>query len=114
MARCSITVRGLDGGSGGPCGPASRTLRIEIGGDLVVGDVEVVLAGLAHVAERVDVGALVCDVSGVTRVGLHTVDALARLRLGTCRLGCSLVLSHPDRALRTLIHLAGLDAHLLW
>lgn len=110
--RCRITVRGLDGGSGGTCGSVAGTVRLEIVGDPILEDVEVVLAGLVGVAQRGRVGSLVCDVSGVTKVGLHTVDALARLRLGTSRLGCPLVLSGPDRNLRALIHLAGLDAHL--
>ncbi|MEV3989490.1 STAS domain-containing protein [Streptomyces sp. NPDC049837] len=57
-----------------------------------------------------DAGDVVCDVAGVTRPSLATVDALARLRLTAGRLGHRMTVRGAGPGLRTLLELVGLDA----
>lgn len=52
-------------------------------------------------------GVVVCDVHGVEPSAV-TVDALARLQLGTRRRGCEVRLRHASDALLHLVELMGL------
>lgn len=56
-----------------------------------------------------DPGDVICDVAGVTRPGLATVDALARLRLTAGRLGHRMTVRGAGPGLRMLLELVGLD-----
>ncbi|MFJ3163194.1 STAS domain-containing protein [Streptomyces kanasensis] len=51
---------------------------------------------------------VVCDVGGVTRPGLATVDALARLHLTARRLGHRMAVRGAGTDLRLLLELVGL------
>ena len=53
---------------------------------------------------------VVCDVTGLTKVDLELIDALARFALVLRRRGCSVVVRHACSRLRELLELAGLDA----
>ena len=55
-----------------------------------------------------DPSMLYCDAAGLTRVGLGTVDALARLVLTARRMGCRLVVRNASVELADLLGLAGL------
>ncbi|MGA4800995.1 STAS domain-containing protein [Streptomyces lavendulocolor] len=52
---------------------------------------------------------IICDVGGVTRPDLATVEALARLRLTVQRLGRRMTVRNAQPALRALLELVGLD-----
>ena len=52
-------------------------------------------------------GVALCDVAGV-QADAVTVDALARLQLGACRLGCQVRLRNASRELRELVAFMGL------
>ncbi|OKK06117.1 hypothetical protein AMK26_08575 [Streptomyces sp. CB03234] len=54
-------------------------------------------------------GDVVCDVGGVTRPDLATVEALARLRLTAQRLGHRMAVRGAQPAFRELLELVGLD-----
>ncbi|WP_228979812.1 STAS domain-containing protein [Streptomyces sp. DH12] len=53
-------------------------------------------------------GDVICDVGGVTRPDLATVDALARLHLTARRLGRRMTVRNAQPALRALLELVGL------
>lgn len=65
---------------------------------------------LAH--DEPDVSTLVCDVQGLCRPDLGTVEALARLQLLARRLDRPLVLRGASDDLHQLIELVGLVEHL--
>lgn len=52
---------------------------------------------------------VICDVGGVTRPGLATVEALARLRLTAQRRGRRMTVRNAQPALRALLELVALD-----
>ncbi|ORT54026.1 STAS domain-containing protein [Streptomyces sp. CB03238] len=57
-----------------------------------------------------DVGCdVICDIGGVTRPNLVTVEALARLRLTAQRLGRRMTVRNAQPAVRELLELVGLD-----
>ncbi|MGW4030036.1 STAS domain-containing protein [Streptomyces sp. NPDC004838] len=51
----------------------------------------------------------VCDVRELTAADLTAIDAIARMRLTTHRLGCRFRLLGPGPELRALLHLVGLS-----
>jgi STAS domain len=62
----------------------------------------------SRVRESDDPGIDVCDVYGITQLGLQTIDALARLQLAARRQGRRLALGNASPELRELLELAGL------
>ncbi|MER7107927.1 STAS domain-containing protein [Streptomyces sp. NPDC000229] len=67
----------------------------------------------ALLGERGDPGDVICDVGGVTRPNLATVEALGRLRLTAQRLDRRMTVRNAQPALRALLELVGLADQLL-
>jgi hypothetical protein len=61
-----------------------------------------------RVRESDDPGIDVCDVYGITQLGLQTIDVLARLQLAARRQGRRLAFGNASPELRELLELAGL------
>lgn len=88
------------------------TARLEVTGYLEVAAVQAVLASLSRLVAEQAVVVLACDVAGLARADVCTVDALARLQIGARRLGCPLVLCGVGADLRALIAFVGLTEEL--
>jgi anti-anti-sigma regulatory factor len=82
--------------------------RIAVSGTVTRGDIPVLCADLAERLRGRGAGVVVCDVSGVDRPDLVTVEILARLRLTARRHGCVLVVQGADPRLEGLVNLVGL------
>lgn len=110
MAQWRIRTGDAGGDVDAP-GTSARRLRLVLVGELVIGDVDAVLAQLDRLgagSEVDSVESLECDVRGVAPANLGTIDALARLQLGARRRGCELTLWGVRHDLRRLIRSAGL------
>ncbi len=88
-------------------------LLVLAGGTLTRADVAARCAELAEALRGHGRGVVVCDVSGVTRPDLVTVEALARLRLTASRFGWRLEVRGAGPDLRDLADLLGLAGALL-
>ena len=72
-------------------------------------DLPALCAYLRQRLVETDADQVVCEVRGLRRPTITTLDILARLQLTARRLGCQLRLRHPDPRLRALLELAGLS-----
>ncbi|WP_436535907.1 STAS domain-containing protein [Actinoplanes sp. HUAS TT8] len=92
---------------------ADSVIPFTVGATLTRADVPGLCAGLSALVQGRDHGVVVCDVSGVGRPSVVTVEALARLRLTARRHGWRLVLDGAGPQLRGLVRLLGLAGELL-
>lgn len=93
---------------GGPTRVTTSTIRFTVGGAVTRADLPGLCTDLADVLRGRDRGVVICDVTGVTRPDLVTIEALARLRLTARRHGWRLVVSGAGAGLRELAGLFGL------
>jgi STAS domain len=97
------------GGSGGPLYMADSAVFFAVGAAVTRADVPGLCAELAALVSDRESGLVVCDVSGVGRPSVATVEALARLRLTALRHGWGLVIRGAGPELGGLLRLAGLS-----
>jgi ABC-type transporter Mla MlaB component len=95
-----------------PGGPQYVTTTFAVSGTVTRGDIPGLCVDLAERLRGRGVGVVICDITGVARPDLATVEALARLRLTARRHGWTLVVQGADPGLLGLINLVGLDAAL--
>jgi STAS domain-containing protein len=100
------------GGAGGPIHMADSAVPFTVGATVARADIPGLCAGLSALVEGGDRGVVVCDVSGLGRPTVVTVEALARLRLTARRHGWRLVLHGAGPDLRGLVRLLGLAGEL--
>ena len=92
----------------GPTGMASAAIPFALGPAVTRADIPVLCADLAALLRDRTGGPVVCDVAGVVRADLVTVEALARLRVTARRYGRRMVVSGAAPGLRDLVALLGL------
>ncbi|BCY11656.1 STAS domain-containing protein [Actinoplanes sp. L3-i22] len=95
-----------------PVGPHHVAVLFAVGSTVTRADIPGLCAGLSALLDAGDRGVVLCDVSGVTRPTVVTVEALARLRLTARRHGRRLLLAGARPDLRGLIRLLGLAGEL--
>jgi hypothetical protein len=88
-------------------------IRFAVAGTVVRADVPTLCADLAARLDGRGGGVVICDVAAVSRPGVVTVEALARLRLTARRHGWTLVVHGAGADLRELVGLLGLADALL-
>ena len=86
---------------------------MEISGPIVPADLAGLCARVRVEHESGGADVFVCDVAGLTKPDVGTVDALARLQLAARRLGRPFRLRHASPDLVELLTLCGLDDVLL-
>jgi hypothetical protein len=79
-----------------------------VGPTVTRADIPVLCAGLAELLRGRAGGVVICEVAGVTRPDVATVEALARLRLTARRHGWRLAVGGAGPGLLRLIRLLGL------
>jgi anti-anti-sigma regulatory factor len=89
-------------------GPISMAACFAVGPTVTRADIPVLCTGLAELLRGRAGGVVVCDVTGVARPDLVTIDALARLRMTARRHGWELVVSGAAPDLLRLLRLVGL------
>jgi anti-anti-sigma regulatory factor len=94
--------------SGAGAGPITMAAHFSVGTTVTRADVPVLCAGLADLLRGRTGSVVICDVAGVARPDVVTVDALARLRLTARRHGCELVVGGAGAELSRLLRLVGL------
>lgn len=93
---------------GSPTRVTTSTIRFAVGGTLTRADLAVLCTDLADVLRGRDRGVVICDVAGVARPDVVTIEALARLQVTARRHGWRLVVSGAGAGLRELAGLLGL------
>lgn len=83
-------------------------VTLAVGAAVTRADIAGLCTGLAALVDGRERGVVVCDVSGVGRPSVVTVEALARLGLTARRHGWRLVLDGAGPDLRALVRLLGL------
>src|SRR4051812_1458017 len=91
---------------------AESAVPFAVGATVTRADIPGLCAGLSALVDGGDRGVVVCDVSGVGRPTVVTVEALVRLRLTARRHGSRLVLDGAGPDLRALVRLLGLAGEL--
>ncbi|WP_433500798.1 STAS domain-containing protein [Sphaerimonospora sp. CA-214678] len=86
----------------------ASAISFAIGASVTRADIPGLCAGLAELLRGRGGGVVVCDVAGVARPGVATVEALARLRLTARRHGWTLVVTGAGPDLLELVRLLGL------
>ena len=79
-----------------------------VGATVARADIPVLCAGLAELLRERAGDLVVCDVGGIARTDVVTVEALARLRLTARRHGRRFVVAGAGADLRDVIRLVGL------
>jgi hypothetical protein len=100
------------GGAAGPTHMADSAVPFAVGATVTRADIPGLCAGLSALVDGGDRGVVVCDVSGVGRPAVVTVEALVRLRLTARRHGWRLVLHGAGPELLGLVRLLGLAGEL--
>ena len=93
--------------------PESSTIVLQIGGAITLADAPWLCARLRDLVAGGSAERVVCDVGGLVAPDAETVDALARLQLTACRLGCGLRLRRASTELQELVAFMGLADVLL-
>jgi hypothetical protein len=94
-------------GADSPSGVSAGDTRFALGAVVTRADIPVLCADLEGML-RGRSGSVICDVAGVVRPDVVTVEALARLHLLARRRGWRLVVSGAGPALLQLVNLLGL------
>jgi len=89
-------------------GPTAMAASFAVGPTVTRADIPVLCAGLAEVVRGRDADVVICEVAGVTRPDVATVEALARLSLTARRHGWRLAVVGAGPDLVRLIRLLGL------
>jgi anti-anti-sigma regulatory factor len=87
-------------------------IRLAVAATVTRADIPDLCAELADRLRGHGDGLVICDVAGVRRPDVVTVETLARLRLTARRHGARLVVAGADPRLRDLLRLLGLDGAL--
>jgi anti-anti-sigma regulatory factor len=83
-------------------------VAFDVGTTVTRADIPVLCAGLAESLRGRGGGDVVCDVAGIARPDVATIDALARLRMTARRHGRRLVVTGAGPELLLLLRLVGL------
>ncbi|MEU2614623.1 STAS domain-containing protein [Micromonospora sp. NPDC007271] len=94
--------------AGGPIRVAASRISFVVRAAVTRADIPILCAELAELLRGRGPGIVSCDVGGVHRPDLVTVEALARLRLTARRHGRQLVIRGADPGLLRLVGLLGL------
>ena len=89
-------------------GLITMAAHFSVGMTVARADVPGLCAALADLLRGRPGSVVICDVAGVARPDVVTVDALARLRLTARRHGCELVVGGAGAELSRLLRLVGL------
>ncbi|MCW3841061.1 STAS domain-containing protein [Micromonospora yasonensis] len=94
--------------AGGPIRVAASGISFAVGAAVARADIPVLCADLAELLRGRAPGIVCCDVAGVVRPDVVTIEALARLRLTARRHGWHLVVTGAGPGLLRLVGLLGL------
>ena len=92
-----------------PRSPAVRVVEVRFVGSIEPDMIAGLCADVRRLIEDTDAERLQCDLEGLTRSDLATVDALCRMRLAVLRLRCELALRNVPPELDALLAFVGLD-----